>query len=75
MADDERLRRVELWQAGAIVEIGHLKDAIEKTGIALEGHAKKDSEGRAELWRAQRRFMWGMLALILTALLGSHFAN
>ena len=75
MADDERLRRVEMWQAGAAVEIAHLKDAVAGTAAALTEHAKDGSKARAELWRSQRRFMWGMLVLVLTALVGSHFAN
>jgi len=75
MADDERLRRVENWQAGAAVEIEHLKEAVAKTSTALGDHARHESEGRAELWRSQRRFMWGMFVLILTALVGQYIAR
>ena len=74
-ADDERLRCVELWKAGATVEIDHLKDAVARTSEALTTHAAHDGEARAELWRAQRRFMWGMFVLILTALVGQYMAK
>lgn len=73
--DDERLRQVEMWRAGAIVEIDHLKDAVAKTNTALGDHAKHDSEGRAEIWRAQRRFQWWMFGLILTALVGQYITK
>lgn len=75
MADDERLRRVENWQAGAAVEIDHLKEAVVKTNDTLGAHALHDSEARAELWRAQRRFMWWMFGLLLTALAGQYIAR
>lgn len=75
MADDERLRQVELWRAGATVEIDHLKETAARTIAALGDHAKHDSEARAELWRAQRRFQWWMFGLILTALVGQYIAR
>lgn len=70
---DERLRQVELWQAGVTVEIGHIKDGLKGTVDAIASHVEIDTKMRLAQKTENRRFLLGILTLMVTVLVAAYF--
>lgn len=74
MSDTEgRVRELEIWRAGVSVEVDHLKDRVKETIEAIAEHATHDAKARAALKSENRRFLVGVLMLVLATVLAAYF--
>lgn len=69
---DERLRELELWKAGMTVEINHIKESLKAVSDLFADHAEEGKNARTAQRRENRRFLLGVFAVVLTALVGAY---
>lgn len=70
---DERLRELEIWKAGMTVEINHIKESLKVVGDLFTTHAEEGNRARKAQRSENRRFLLGVFAVVLTALVGAYF--
>jgi hypothetical protein len=70
---DERVRDLEIADAGRAVEVKHLGDAVEKAAKAFEAHAIADGKTHGAMRSENRRFLVAVFVLVLAAVVGQFF--